>query len=314
MKLLDNRPLAAFCVVCFIWGTTWMATKVAIAVVPPLFVAGTRFLVAGCLMTAAGLRQGGPAFRRADIGRLLAASVLMIVLCYGPLLWGMQFIESGMSAVIEMSLTPVALLVCAVALGDEMLSWRKIIALVVGIAGVLVMFLPDLGQWASHPGAGVMRIVGGVAVALSAFTYGLGSVLARPLLRVYSPTLLSGLTTLIGGAVLLATSLAFEPGAHAALRLDWGLGPWLGWLYLTVVGSLVAFVLYMRLLRDLGASKSGNFAFVSPAIAVLVGAVGLGETIPAISWLGMAIMLAAAFISLHGKDGSGGTKRDVAAP
>ncbi len=302
MKLIENRPIVAFCVVCFIWGTTWMATKVALAVVPPLLFSGTRFMAAGCLMTAAGWGQGGARPRRADLGRLLLSTLMLIVLCYGPMLWGMQFIESGVAAVIEMSLTPVALLFCAVALGEETLTRRKVLALVLGIAGVVVMFLPDLARMASERGSGVMRIVGGIAVALSAFTYGLGSVLARPLLRTLSPTLLSGLTTLIGGAVLFVASVAFEPGARAALRLNWGLGPWLGWLYLTLFGSLVAFVLYMRLLRDLGASRSGNFAFVSPAIAVVVGALALGETVPLISWLGMAVMLTAAFISLHGKD------------
>jgi drug/metabolite transporter (DMT)-like permease len=301
VKLIENRPILAFCVVCFIWGTTWLATKVALAVVPPFLFSGTRFVTAGCLMTLAGWRQGGR-LRREDLGRLLLSTLLMIVLCYGPMLWGMRFIESGIAAVIEMSLTPVALLFCAVALGEETLTRRKILALVLGIVGVVVMFLPDLSRMAAQPGSGVMRIVGGVAVALSAFTYGLGSVVARPLLRACSPTLLSGLTTLIGGAVLLVTSLLFEPGAKTALRLDWGLGPWMGWLYVTIFGSLGAFVLYMRLLRDLGPSRSGNFAFVSPAIAVIAGALVLRESVPLISWLGMAVMLTAAFISLHGKD------------
>jgi len=301
VKLIENRPILAFCIVCFIWGTTWLATKVALAAVPPFLFSGTRFVTAGCLMTLAGWGQGGHV-RRADLGRLFLSTLLMIVLCYGPMLWGMQFIESGIAAVIEMSLTPVALLFCAVALGEETMTRRKVLALALGIVGVVIMFLPDLSRMATQPGSGVMRIAGGVAVALSAFTYGLGSVVARPLLRAYSPTLLSGLTTLLGGAVLLVTSLLFEPGARAALKLDWGLGPWLGWLYVTVFGSLGAFVLYMRLLRDLGPSRSGNFAFVSPAIAVVAGAVALGESVPVISWLGMAVMLTAAFISLHGKD------------
>ncbi len=96
--------------------------------------------------------------------------------------------------------------------------------------------------------------------------------------------------------------LAVEPGARAALSFRWGLGPWAGWLYLTIFCSLVAFALCMQLLRDLGAYKSGNFAFVSPAIAVIAGALALGETITALSWAGMAVMLCAAFLSLRSKD------------
>ncbi len=303
MKVFENRPLAAFCILCFIWGTTWLATKVALEAIPPLFMAGSRFIVAGGLMTTVGWPRGDQKrFDRKDVPRLLISTLFMIVLCYGPLFWGMQFIESGMAAVIEMSLTPVALLLCAVVLREEALTARKVFALVLGIAGVTVMFLPDLSHMAAAPGASGMRIVGGVTVALSAFTYGLGSVLARPLLRLYSPTLLSGLTTLTGGIALLVISLICEPGVAKAMDLNWGLGGWLGWLYLTVFGSLVAFAIYMQLLRDLGASKSGNFAFVSPAIAVIAGAIALHEAIPLVSWAGMAIMLTAAVVSLHGTD------------
>jgi drug/metabolite transporter (DMT)-like permease len=303
MKLFDNRPMTAFCVLCFIWGTTWLATKVALETMPPLFMAGSRFVVAGLIMTAFGRpKEGGPLVRRADIGRLLIASLFMIVLCYGPLFWAMQFIESGLAAVIDMSLTPVALLVCAVALRQEALTTRKVFAVVLGVAGVVIMFLPDLARMAAAQDGGVMRVIGGIVTASAAFTYAFGSVIAKPLLKTYSTTLLSGLTTLIGGTVLLVVSLAFEPGAVTALDLQWGWPAWLGWLYLMLFGSLIAFALYMQLLRDLGASKSGNFAFVSPAIAVIAGAVALGERIEWLSWIGMAIMLAAAFISLHGAE------------
>lgn len=302
MKLFDNRPMTAFAILCFIWGTTWLATKVALETMPPLFMAGTRFVAAGLIMTAFGWpRGGGSPFRRADAGRLLVATLFMIVLCYGPLFWAMQFIESGLAAVIEMSLTPVALLICAVAMRQEEATPRKIFALILGVAGVFIMFLPDLNRL-TEVGDGGMRIIGGLVTAASAFTYAFGSVIAKPLLKTYSTTLLSGLTTLIGGAILLVISLGFEAGALAALDLDWGLRAWMGWLYLMLFGSLIAFALYMQLLRDLGASKSGNFAFVSPAIAVIAGAVVLDERIAWLSWIGMAIMLTAAFISLHGAE------------
>lgn len=300
---MTSKAFLAFCVLCFVWGTTWWATKIAIATEPPLLIAGTRFIAAGIIMTAVGSRDR--ALRQwtwPDTGRLTVVSLLMIVLCYGPLFWGMQFIESGLSAVIEMSLTPVALLFCAVALGEEKLTVRKVAALVLGIIGVAIMFSPDLGRMLAAHGQGRMRVIGGVAVALSAFTYALGSVLSRPLLRLYSATFISGVSLLAGGLILLAASLAVEPGAREALRFRWTAEAWTGWLYLTVFGSLVAFALYMKLLRDVGASRSGNFAFVSPAIAVLTGAIALHERVPAVTWVGMAVMLGAAYISLHAKE------------
>lgn len=303
MRFFDNRPMVAFMVLCLIWGTTWLAVKVAIAEVPPLLLGGTRFTVAGFLMTVMSWPKGqGFPIKRADLGRLFASALLMISLCYGPLFWGMQYIESGVAAVIEEALTPVALLICAVILREEVLTIRKVAALSLGLVGIGVMFLPDLLRTTAPGSDDDLRFVGGLAVAASAFTYALGSVLARPLLRAYPATLLAGFTTLLGGGVLLAGAFLFEPEALGALDFQWGWQAWAGWLYLTVFGSLVAYVLYMQLLRDLGPSKSSNYAFVAPAIALLVGAVALGESVSWVSSIGMGVMLVAAFLSLHGSD------------
>jgi drug/metabolite transporter (DMT)-like permease len=78
-----------------------------------------------------------------------------------------------------------------------------------------------------------------LAVASAAFTYGYGSVLARPLLRTYPAVFLSGLTTFVGGIVLLIVALALEPGAVSALSGNWSTVAWLGWFFLVIFGSLI---------------------------------------------------------------------------
>ena len=219
----------------------------------------------------------------------------------------MVHIDSGTAAVLEMGLTPVALLGFALAFGHERGTTRKFLAIAFGIVGLIILFGPGaVSAWTAEDAGAGQRLVGAVAVSTAAIIYGLGSILSRPLLRKYSATSVAGLTTLLGGAMLLVASFAMEPGAGEALRGRWGLAAWSGWLFLVVFGSLVGYSIYMRLLRDLGASRAGMYAFVSPVIAVLLGAAILGEEITLVGVLGMSILLFSAWLAMSGPQAADG--------
>jgi drug/metabolite transporter (DMT)-like permease len=287
-----------FAAMCLIWGATWIAIKAGITVVPPGFFAGTRFTVAGLVLMSFLVLRGEPlALRRADLPRWAAVTVLMIVATYALLFWGAQYVSSGLASILDMALTPIALLSLGAALGEDRFTWPRALGVAVGVAGLLVLFGPKAivvpGE-AQH-----LQMLACLAIVLSAVAYALGSVLARPLLRTYSPVLVSGITTAAGGCVLVAGALAFEPGAVAATSLDWGLAAWAGWLFLVLGGSLAGYTIYLHLIRQWGATRAGSFAFVSPVIAVVLGMLVFGETITAIDVLGMAAMLAGAWLTLR---------------
>jgi drug/metabolite transporter (DMT)-like permease len=107
------------------------------------------------------------------------------------------------------------------------------------------------------------------------------------------------MTNLIGGGLLLIGALLFEPGALAAMHLDWGMRAWIAWCYLLIPGSLLSTVMYFLLVRDWGASRVGTYAFISPVIAVAVGAALFGEHVEIVYGVGMALMLVAAAIALR---------------
>jgi len=296
-----NKNHLRFLMLCIIWGSTWIGTKAGIQAVPPLVFAGTRFTAAGMLLLLYAWANGNIAGLKVRDGiRFTAASMLMITLCYGPLFWGMQYINSGTAAVLEMSLTPIALLVFALLLGEETLDGRRIFAIALGVCGLVVLFwrasayvsLPE-----AFPGASLW---GGLAVASAAFTYGYSSVLARPLLRSYPALFVSGVTTSFVGFVLLMVALAFEPGAVSALSGDWGMIAWLGWFFLVIFGSLIGYTTFMRLLRDIGASRAGSYAFVSPVIAVALGAAVFAERITVMDVIGIIVMLSGACLAMSG--------------
>ena len=106
-----SANLLKFLVLCVVWGLTWIATKVGIGAVPPLLFAATRFIAAGVLVSLWMWREiHFSKWQKKDVIRLFAASLLMVTLTYGPLFWGMRYVSSGTAGVLEMSLTPLALL------------------------------------------------------------------------------------------------------------------------------------------------------------------------------------------------------------
>ena len=255
---------------CLIWGATWVATKEGISAVPPVLFAGYRFIAAVlCLYGLLLLRHTPLAFRRCDWPRLMAVTLLMVSACYSLLFWGMTFVNSGTAALIDLSLTPVALLIFAIAHGEERFNPQRALAIGLGVLGLAVLFAPKAMAGARHEG----ELIGGAAIIVSAFMYAWGSVLARPLLRAYPPTLMAAATTLIGGVVLLIGSLVLEPGARAAADGNWGVRAWLGWAFMVLGGSLAGYTIFMRLLKAWGPSRAGAYAFVSPAVAVPHGMV-----------------------------------------
>ena len=285
-----------FMVLCFVWGTTWLAMKVGIATVPPGVFAGTRWTVAGLALLLWRLGRGARVrvpFRLRL--RLVVVAVLMVALNQVIQLYGLRFVPAGLAAVLSSALTPISLLGFSVMLGQERFQWRQIEAIALGVAGILVLFGPQAldGMLSWH------EVLGATGVIVGCLCYSLGSVLARPLMRTMPPADVAAVTNFIGGTLLLFAALAVEPGALTALRGDWEWPALLSWLWLLLPGSLGATVIYFLLVRDWGASRTGTYAFVSPVVAVVIGIWLLGERVTFWDVVGIALMLSAAGMVLR---------------
>ena len=291
----DLRRRILFLVLCFVWGTTWLAMKIGVAHVPPGLFAGTRWTLAGLALLVWRLSHGEtirvPFRLRA---RLIIVTVLMVVLNQVIQLYGLLTIPAGLAAVLSSGLTPVSLLGFAVLLGQERFRWRQVAAIALGVAGILVLFGPK----AIDGAFGWPQIWGACAVIVGLLSYSLGSVLARPLMRTLPPGEVAAMTNFIGGLILLIGSLFLEPGAIRAATVFWGWPAVLAWLWLLLPGSLGATVIYFLLVRDWGASRTGTYAFVSPVVAVVIAVPLLGEQVAFTDVVGMVLMLSAAGLVL----------------
>lgn len=285
-----------FAFVCFVWGTTWLAMKIGIATVSPGVFAGLRWSLTGAILLSVRRLRGERVMPPPRLWpRLVFVSIVLISLNQVIQLYGLKYITAGLAAVISSALTPLALLVFTVALGQERFSPRRLGAILLGIVGVLMLFGPDamagtLDTW---------RIIGAAGVAVGTLCYALGTVLARPMMRTLEPVQLAGLTNLAGGLIMLLVALAVEPGAWASMRLHWGWPAFLGWLYLLVPGALMATTMYLLLVRDWGASRTGMYAFISPIVAVIIGCTLFNEPLDWGEAVGMALMLVGAFLALR---------------
>lgn len=283
-----------FAVMCLIWGMTWIAIKTGVEAVPPVFFAGTRFIAAGTLMLAwHRLRGGSIALPRRDWPQQVVLAVLMIAATYGFLFWGMQHVSSGLSAVVNLALIPISLFAIGLAYGAERYSHRRAASVVLGVIGLVVLFQPAGGA-RSDP----LEPWGLAAIVAGTLAYCWGSVLSRPLVQAHGALRISGLATSIGGAMLVALALLVEPVDREHLLAYARPEVAAAWLFLVLLGSLVAFTIYMRLLRDWGPLAAGMYAFVSPAIAVALGALVFAEEFGPVEMLGSLLMFGAAWLAL----------------
>lgn len=285
-----------FGLLCLIWGTTWLALKVGATAVPPGLFSGLRWTVAGGLLLVWQAMRGGPVLVRAwSLLRMSAVALLMISLNALFMLYGLRHVGSGLASVISAGLTPVSLLGFAVAMRQERVSRRQLGAIALGIGGIVVLFGPQAVGGQGDPA----ELVGAAGLILGCLCYTLGSVLIRPLMRLMPAAQVAGATNLIGGVALLVWSVPFEPGAIDALSLRWGAQAWAAWWFLLLVGSLGATMIYLLLVRDWGASRTGTYAFVSPVISVALGVLVYDERLDVTDGLGMTLMLAAAGLALR---------------
>ncbi len=280
--------LFLFVVMCAIWGLTWIAIRVGVEVLPPVFFAACRFLSAGPILLAMAAVAG---HRLTVPGRwlqLLWTALLVNTLCYAPTFWAMRYVPSGFAAIINLSLIPVAIFIIAVLARQDRFSWTRLAAVVIGVAGLIVMF-----EARSSIDPSPEALAGTLAIVAGTIAFCLGSVFTRPLARDFPALVVAGWHCVIGGVGLAIMAIAMEaptPALFAAFADPKVLA---GWAFLTLGGSVAAYAIYLRLLDAWGPTAASGYSFVSPAIAVVVGVIVFAERYTASEGLGALVMLTA---------------------
>ena len=287
-KPFELRVLLAFFAIYVLWGTSFLAIRIAVLEVPPLFAAGTRFFVAGVVLYGF-MRFRGEARPTASQWRSLALiGLLMFVAEYGPLFWAEKYVPSGIASVLEATLPLITMALEVWVFRRHRFHWPLLAAILIGFAGVSSLLF--------HNGEQNFGILPCVAILAGATAWSLGSVLNRSLDLPESRVLTSGAAMLLGGAMLLALSASFgelHPFPHVSMRAAMAL------LYLIVCGSLLGFTAFVWLLARMPATRVSSHAYVNPVVAVALGYFVAGETITMRTLLGTALVLASVVLILR---------------
>jgi drug/metabolite transporter (DMT)-like permease len=285
----DLRIILAFLTIYIVWGTTFLAIRIAVAEVPPLFAAGTRMFLAGTLLFGwMWLRGARPTARQWR--NLLLLGVLLFVVDYGPLFWAEQYVPSSIAAVLSATVPLMTIAFEIFVFRMQPFRWSLLGAVLLGFWGVAVLLLPDPRQR--------IAIIPCIAILVGTAGWCLGTVLSRKLELPESRAVTSGAAMMIGGVVLLLLAGAFgelNPWPHVTSKAAFALA------YLIGCGSLLAFTAYVWLLGQMPASTVSSYAYVNPVIAVALGYFVAGEAISLHVIAGAALVLVSVFVILRGK-------------
>ena len=278
----------ALVTVYLVWGSTYLAIRVVVDTAPPLLAMGARFLAAGLLLAAFLLvRRGRSALRvtRRQLGGAALVGILLLLCGNGGVAVAEQTVPSGIAALL-VAATPLWLVVLR-RLARDRIARLTLVGTLVGFVGIAVLVLP--GGLTSPDGSPV-RAWGLVVVVVAAACWALGSFLSSRIPMPGDAFVATTWEMLAGGVGLLLSGSV--SGELADLDLGAVSGAAWAWLaYLVLVGSLVAFSAYVWLLAHAPISLTATYAYVNPVVAVLLGALVLGEPITAAVVAGGAVVV-----------------------
>ena len=279
--------------VYIVWGSTYLAIRVAVETLPPLLHASVRFLVAGSVMYLVLLLRGGPKRVRVSPAQLGASAIVGTSLLLGGnglVAIAEQDVPSGLAALIIASV-PLWVVVLRAIFGDRV-SRGTLVGVVGGFAGVGILVL-------SGGAAGGAETEGVLLLVLASVAWATGSFCSARLPLPGDPFVSTAVQMLCGGFVLGVAAVL--SGELSGLDLkSFSVASMMAVAYLVIAGSLAAFTAYTWLLKNAPISKVSTYAYVNPVVAVFLGWLILAEEITVPIVAGAAIIVAAvAFIVRH---------------
>ncbi|HYM85024.1 MAG TPA: DMT family transporter [Candidatus Dormibacteraeota bacterium] len=266
---------ALFAALGFFWGTSYLFIKIGVGSIPPFTLIAGRLGIGALLLAAvaAAARLRLPRQRR-TWGHLLVMAVLNIVLPFTLITFGERSIESSLAAVLNSTVPLFTIVFAALAFSEEAVTVNRLLGLIVGFAGVVVVVGAGVASAGGGAGAGGSTL-GELAMIGSSICYALGNVYARRNVRSLDPMVPALLQ--VGLAFLIAAGLAIVIDAPWTLRPEpqaLGAVAWLG-----VFGSGLAYLVYFRLLKAWGPTRASLVAYLLPVVGIVAGWLVLGEAV-----------------------------------
>src|SRR5215831_8779063 len=279
------RIAISFGLVYVLWGSTYLAMRVAVQHIPPYAVGSARYMISGLLMLL-WCASSGRKIRvtREDLARLLALGVLFLSVANIGVLWAEEYVPSGLTALI-VAIVPIWVVVLVTwAFRVGKMPARGLLGLALGIAGMLILLWPKI---ASGTHLGRLELFGAAILIFASLSWALGSILSHRWTLSVDVFTSAAWQMLLGGVVntAVATSIGQFSRAVWTASATWAIA------YLVVSGSLVGFTAYIWLLEHVPPPKVATYAYVNPIVAVFLGWLLLHEAVDVYTLIGTVVII-----------------------
>jgi len=265
------------------WGTSYAFIKLGVETLPTFTLIATRLAIGLGLLTTVVLVAREPIPRSPRIYLHLAVmAAINIVIPFSLITWAELSVDSAIAAILNGAVPLIVIVLAALTFHDEPITLNRLVGVVVGYVGVIVLVLPGLVA-----AVGGTEFTGELALIGSTVAYAIGAVYSRKNIRGMRPMIPAVFQ--VGFAFLMVSvlALAFENPFAVA----WNLDAVVAVLWLGLLGSGFAYLLMFRLLARIGATATSQLAYLLPVVGIVTGALMFGETIDARVAVGTALIL-----------------------
>ncbi len=281
-----NKALVALVWVSIFWGTTWLASKEAVAGAPALQVIAIRQMIAGILYILFFIfkKHTWPRGRQWIV--IIMLSFLNFMLSNALSTWGIKFIPSGLGAIMG-AIFPLWLVIITMFKGKK-LPAQAITGLLLGFGGVCIIFSEHLKDFLNPD------FTFGISLSLCAtISWAFGTLYTKQEAINFNPYFSLGFQMLISGIIVYACA---EVMGHTVSIAEIPVRSWWAISYLVVIGSILTFVAYIYSLQILPTALASIYAYINPIVAVLIGAVMANEKLTTFIAIGGAVTIAGVYL------------------
>ncbi|OLY95003.1 drug/metabolite-transporting permease [Cnuella takakiae] len=274
--------LLALGLVCFFWGTTWIASRQGVKYMPAMQLAAIRQALGGLCYIIFYSLKGAAWPRGREWRNILVLSLYNFVLSNGLATWGVKFIPAGLAAIIG-AIFPLWLVVIGFVVDKTRPTKKAMLGLGIGFAGICVIFYEHLSELFNPD------FLFGILISVFAtWTWAMGTLYIKKHAASFNPYFSLGLQMAISGTFLYAVMAATDTAIPLAAI------PWQSWaaiLYLTVFSSILSFVAYLYALQKLPTAQVSLYAYINPLVAIVFSALFFGEPLTVFIVAGTLITL-----------------------
>lgn len=287
-----TKAIFALALVCFFWGTTWLASKKGVEYMPALQMAGIRQIIAGLLYVNFFLYKGVKLPRGKEWIPILVLSFLNFILSNGLSTWGVQYISAGLGSIMG-GIFPLWLVIISLFSSKGKIPHKGILGLLLGFGGVCIIFYDHI-----HDFFNADFRFGIILSIVATWTWAFGTLYTKKQAVNFNPYFSLGLQMLISG-ISLSFFTRFVSIPHVQTFIPFNEIPWQSWAaigYLVIFGSLVAFVAYLYALQNLPTELASIYAYINPVVAVLLGWLIFSEKLTVFIAIGGAVTLLGVYL------------------